>query len=326
MRVEERGPIRLLDLEPPVQDFRGEVLRGLCRTPKKLPCKFFYDAAGAALFERICELEEYYPTRTETEILARHLDELCALCGEECLLVELGSGNSSKTRRLLDHLRAPAGYVPIDISQAQLVQTARALQEDYPWLEVLPVCADYQHRLGWPSPAAPPRHTVVFFPGSTIGNFEPDEAADFLQRLAGLCAPGDHLLVGADLHKDVCRLEAAYNDAAGVTAAFNLNLLRRINRELEADFDLRRFRHRAIYNQSFRRIEMHLVSLRRQSVRLGPTRIAFGEGEAITTEYSYKYTVPGFGRLARRAGLEVERVWTDPRQFFGMFYLSVNGR
>lgn len=317
--------LELVDLKPPPARFREEVIAGLRRTPKAIPCKFFYDAQGAALFEAICALPEYYPTRTEMGILQDHLPEITARLGPGCLLIEYGSGNSAKTRLLLDHLPAPAGYIPIDISREQLAASAADLAMAYPALEVLPVCADYTQPFDLPPWPRPVGRRVVFYPGSTIGNFRPAEAEAFLAGIARVCGRGGGLLIGVDLRKDRPTLERAYNDAAGVTAAFNLNLLARINRELGGDFDLDAFAHRAPYNAAAGRIEMHLVSRRAQVAHIGAEAFHFEAGEAITTEYSYKYELESFSAMARRAGFAVRAVWTDPRQWFGVQYLETRG-
>jgi dimethylhistidine N-methyltransferase len=315
----------LVDLKPPPARFRDEVVAGLRRTPKSIPCKFFYDAAGSALFEAICDLPEYYPTRTETGILERHLPAIAARLGRGCLAIEYGSGSGAKTRLLLDHLPAPAGYLPIDISREQLMRSAAELAMAYPGLDVLPVCADYTLPLDLPPWPRPVSRRVVFYPGSTIGNFHPAEAEAFLAGIARVCGRGGGLLIGVDLEKDRPTVERAYNDADGVTAAFNLNLLARVNRELEADFDLDAFDHRAPYNAAAGRIEMHLVSRKAQRARVGAERFQFAAGEAIVTEYSYKYDLVHFAALARRAGFDVKAVWTDPRQWFSVQYLEPRG-
>jgi L-histidine Nalpha-methyltransferase len=310
------------DLEPTTESFREEVLSGLRQQSKKLPCKFFYDHRGSLLFEEICNLEEYYLTRLETGILDGYIEEISALCGSEFVLAELGSGSSTKTRLLLNHLRATA-YVPIDISRQQLLDSAGALGKDYPRLAIVPLCADYTQEFRLPSLTFGKR-TIVFFPGSSVGNFEPPNAATFLSRIRAICKPDGGMLVGVDLQKSRSVLERAYNDARGVTAAFNLNLLLRANRELGADFDLDRFRHRAIYNEQEGRIEMRLVSLRAQTVHIGEETISFIRDEYITTEHSYKYTVEGFEEIAKRAGFAVRQVWTDPRRWFSVFFLATN--
>jgi dimethylhistidine N-methyltransferase len=314
---------------PPVSNFgpgpdhmRAEVLAGLGRRRKRLPCKYFYDAAGSRLFDEICQLDEYYLTRTELAIMHRHAAEMCDAIGSNALLVEYGSGSSTKTRVLLDHLRSPAGYVPIDISGEHLTMSAEALARAYPGLDVLPVCADYTRALHLPEPATSPARRVVYFPGSTIGNFEPDDALDFLRSIARVCGGGGGLLVGVDLKKDPAVLHAAYNDARGVTAAFNLNLLARLNGELGADFDLDAFAHYAFYNPRPGRIEMHLLSRCRQTVSFGGAEfVTFEEGESVFTESSYKYACADFARLARKAGFSPKQIWTDADRKFSVHYL-----
>ncbi len=303
-------------------DFYDEVLSGLRQTPKTLPCKFFYDERGSRLFDQICELPEYYPTRTEMGIMQAHVDEMTARFGPDCRLVEYGSGSSLKTRILLDHAPHLAAYVPVDISREHLRRSAQALRAAYPALEVLDVCADYTQEFSLPSCRRAAASTGVYFPGSTIGNFPPSEAAPFLTRMAALCGKNGGLLIGVDLKKDTQTLEAAYNDAQGVTAAFNLNLLTRINRELDGNFALDQWEHRAIYNPVEGRIEMHLVSRRDQPVRIGNAAICFDRGETIHTESSYKYNLDGFATLAQSAGWRVENVWTDPERLFSVQYLT----
>jgi dimethylhistidine N-methyltransferase len=307
-----------------VRQFRGDVLRGLGAPQKKIPCKYFYDEAGSELFERITELEEYYPTRTERAIMEQHAVEMAELLGRRCLLIEYGSGSSSKTRFLLDHLCDSSAYVPIDISREQLRRTGRALTQEYPRVEVLPLCADFTRPLRLPTPQGAAARRVVYFPGSTLGNFSAEAAIHLLRRTADLCGRGGGFLVGVDLQKHPRLIEAAYNDRQGVTAAFNRNILVRINRELGADFDINQFAHRASYNLARRRIEMHLVSRRDQIVHVGGMRFFFAEGESIHTENSYKYSVRNMAELAEAGGFAVERVWTDERQYFGVFYLTVS--
>jgi dimethylhistidine N-methyltransferase len=307
------------DFSPPVEAMRREVLQGLRALHKNLPCKYFYDPRGSRLFDQICDLPEYYPTRTEEGILQRHADEMAdRLGGDRCTLVEYGSGSSRKTRILLDRLPRSA-YVPIDISGEHLARSAARLAQAYPELTIHPICADYTR------PLTLPRHrdrcSVVFFPGSTIGNFHPADAQAFLRQMAGVCGAGGGILIGVDLRKDPRVLENAYNDARGVTAAFNLNLLHRLNRELDADFDLSHFSHHAPYNPHAGRIEMHLISTRAQTVVIGQARVSFTADEAVLTECSYKYTLEGFAALAAGAGLRVEQVWTDPQQWFSVQYL-----
>jgi dimethylhistidine N-methyltransferase len=313
----------VLDFMPPADDVRAAVLDGLSHPQKRLACKFLYDDAGSRLFDRICDLPEYYPTRTELRITRECAGEIAGAIGPDALLVEYGSGSSLKTRLLLDHLSSPAGYAPIDISRGHLVRSARQLAAAYPHVPILPVCADYTRPLRLPHSARRAARVVAYFPGSTIGNFEPDEAAAFLHSIRTLCGPGSGLLIGVDLKKDPATLHAAYNDTAGVTAAFNLNLLTRINRELGGDFDLSRFAHHAFYHVPRGRIEMHLVSLARQTVRVGDdAEFAFDEGETVHTENCYKYTIEGFTDLARGAGYRPVRVWTDTARRFSLHYLA----
>ncbi len=310
-----------LDYAPGTTSFAEEAIEGLTQTPKTLPCKFFYDARGSELFDRICELEEYYPTRTEMGIMQRHAREMSDLLGAHCRLVEYGSGSSLKTRVLLDHARHLAAYVPMDISREHLGRTASGLERAYPQVPILPVCADYTQPFDLPAVRA--ARTVVYFPGSTVGNFAPPQAREFLAQIAQVCGRGGGLLIGVDLKKSPALLEPAYNDRDGVTAAFNLNLLTRMNRELDADFDLTQWAHHAFYNTQLGRIEMHLVSLSPQTVTIGWERIAFRAGEHIHTESSYKYALDEFARLAESAGLTVQRVWTDKDQLFSVQYLTV---
>jgi dimethylhistidine N-methyltransferase len=301
-----------------------EVLRGLSSPQKELPCKLFYDERGSDLFERITTLDEYYPTRAEQRIMRAAAGEIATLIGPECLLIEYGSGSSQKTRILLDHLDQPAGYVPIDISCDQLRASSAALSRAYPGLRVLPVCGDYTADLQLPADLPASKRHVAYYPGSTIGNFVPRDAREFLTRIGQLCGPHAGLLIGVDQKKDPLMLHRAYNDALGVTAAFNLNILVRLNREFGADFAVDQFRHYAFYNPVFDRVEMHLVSLSDQVIHLGNTRIRFTRGESIWTEASYKYNPPEFAALAASAGWHVRQVWTDDRGLFSVQYLEVN--
>jgi L-histidine Nalpha-methyltransferase len=307
---------------PPTARFRADVLRGLAGPHKEIPWKYLYDEAGSALFERICTLPEYYLTRTELALMQRHAGEMAELLGPACLLIEYGSGSGAKTRLLLDRLAAPAAYVPIDISGEPLAQTAEALAYRYPTLEVLPVWADFTRPFVLPVSAVGARRRTVYFPGSTIGNLAPDDAIDLLRRTAHLCAPRGGLLLGADLKKDPAALHAAYNDAQGVTAAFNLNLLTRINRELGGDFRTHQFWHHALYNPKEGRIEMHLVSRLDQRVHIGGEVFAFAEGESIRTEHSYKHSLSELRRLAAAAGFEARQVWCDPAKTFAVAYYA----
>ncbi len=316
--------LELTDLHPPADDLQAEVVAGLSADPKRLPCKFLYDEYGSQLFDRICELQEYYPTRTELAIMEAHGAEMADALGPHCLLVEYGSGASRKIRVLLDHLHDPAGYMPVDISRDFLLASAESLAADYPDLPILPVCADYTNGVRLPSPPRPADRWAVYFAGSTIGNFERARAEGMLRRIAAKVGPGGGLLIGVDLKKDPAILRAAYNDREGVTAAFNLNLLTRINRELGGDFDYDAFEHRAVWNERLGRIEMHLVSLADQRVALGDgSTFDFAACETIHTESSHKFTLDGFAELAGRAGFAVEKVWTDPDELFSVQYLTV---
>jgi len=315
--------LELRDFGPARESFLADALAGLLAPRKSLPCKYFYDERGSELFERICGLEEYYPTRTELGILRARVRAMAATLGPECLLIEYGSGSSVKTRLLLDHLEAPVAYVPVDISREHLLRAAGELSARHPDLPVLPVCADFTRPFALPPLPRPPRRRAAYFPGSTIGNFAPAEARKFLTQVAEICGPGGALLIGVDLKKSRRVLEPAYDDALGVTADFNLNLLRRLNRELGANFALDQFAHRALWNEVEGRVEMHLVSRRRQEVTLGGHRIRFEAGETIHTENSYKYDLSGFGALARSAGFEVERVWIDGAGLFSVQALRV---
>ena len=318
------GKVTVLDLEPVNADFLAEVLAGLSRRPRSLPCKFFYDERGADLFLKICELPEYYITRTETELLRRYGKEMAESIGANAELIGFGTGAGIKTRMLLANLENPIAYVPVDISKQRLTDSAVELSRAMPGLEILPVCGDYLQDLQLPKPLRKPDHVAVVFPGSTIGNLEPEVAADFLRRVCRLCGKSGGLIIGVDLQKSREVLEAAYNDSAGVTAEFNLNLLVRANRELGADFDLPLWRHQAVYNEHEGRIEMHLVSEAAQTVHLGDREFRFERGEKIVTEFSYKYTLEGFTRLAVSAGFrEASRVWTDPERRFAVFHFAV---
>lgn len=296
------------------------VIAGLSQRPKTLSPKFFYDRRGSELFEKICEQPEYYLTRTEEGVLAQAADEITALAGPESLLVELGSGASQKIRLLLDALR-PSGYLGIDISRDFLLDSTRRLAADYPWLEVHAVWADFSQRMVMPEGVAG-RRTVAFFPGSSIGNFEPAAAEAFLGGLRQLLPPDSGLLIGVDLIKDREVLEAAYNDGAGITAEFNLNLLQRMRSELGAQLDITGFRHLAFYNEEAARVEMHLVSQRQQEIIVGETRFEFAPMERLHTENSCKYSVEGFQALAQRAGYTPKAVWTDSEQRFSVHYLA----
>jgi dimethylhistidine N-methyltransferase len=313
VRLEGHRPAELNDVD--------EVLAGLRSSPKTLPCRLFYDERGSELFEEICALDEYYLTRTELAIMRRHIGEMGRLLGPRCAVIEYGSGAGIKSRILLEALEAPVAYIPIDISRSALLASCERLAEAFPEVEVLPVWGDYAQTINLPRPETAPDRAVVFFPGSTIGNFHPGDAESFLRRSARLVGAGGAMLIGVDLRKSRRVLEAAYDDARGVTAAFNLNILRRINREMGADFDVDRFRHRAIWNDAESRIEMYLVSEVRQDVRLDGATVRIGRGEAILTEVSYKYDPAVFERIVRRAGFAAERAWQDEGGLFSVQYL-----
>jgi dimethylhistidine N-methyltransferase len=322
--MDSRSTTRVVSARhPALSGFAADVLRGLAAPQKSLPCKYFYDAAGSELFEEITRLDEYYPTRTELAIMERHAAEMAALLGERCLLVEYGSGSSTKTRLLLDQLCDPVAYVPVDLAAEQLGRSARALAADYPAVEVLPLLADFTCPLRLPVPRRRAARRVVYFPGSTIGNFAGEEAVALLRRTARLCGRNGGLLLGADLRKDVAILEPAYNDRRGVTAAFNLNLLARINRELGGDFVLEQFEHWAFFNATAGRIEMHLVSRCDQWVRVAGAAFSFAAGETIHTENSYKYTFTELHDLAAAGGFAPPRVWTDDGQLFSVLFCPV---
>ena len=301
--------------------FRDALLDGLFRTPKNIPAKFFYDEAGSALFERITALAEYYPTRTELSILTQNVHEIAQVIGPDVELVEFGAGSLRKVRILLDALRSPRAYLPIDISGDYLMDMAATLRDDYRGLRVRPVIADFTRAvsLGPSMPGA--SHRAGFFPGSTIGNLVRAEAIAFLRQARQTLNDGG-LLIGVDLVKDPDVLHAAYNDSEGVTEAFNKNLLLRANREADADFDPGRFAHYASYNPLRQRIEMYLISLTAQRVRIAGEIATFAEGEAIHTEDSHKYTLESFSVLAAEAGYAQRRVWTDPARLFSVQWLE----
>ncbi|MEM8856716.1 MAG: L-histidine N(alpha)-methyltransferase [Chloroflexota bacterium] len=295
-----------------------EILAGLNLPQKKLSPKYFYDERGSQLFDQITELEEYYPFRTEASILKRTVPEIFAGLGEDLTIVEYGSGSSVKTEILLDHLADLAAYIPLDISGEHLLKSAKRLASRYPHLKIDPIVADYTQPFKLPDTIG---RRIVFFPGSTIGNFERELAIQFLSSISEIIGPDGGLLLGVDLKKDPARLHAAYNDSKGVTAAFNLNLLEHLNREYGANFNLAAFRHYAFYNPYAGRIEMHLVSEQDQAVCVAGELVAFREGETLWTESSCKYTVEEFAQLAQEAGLRVKQVWTDEEELFSVQYL-----
>jgi len=304
--------------------FMQDVVHGLRRSQKEIPCKYFYDETGSALFDEICELDEYYLTRTELAILQAHAPEMAAAIGEDCELIEFGSGSGIKTRLLLDQVRSPRAYVPIDVARQPIERSAQALRERFPGLVVLPVHADFTLPLSLPYTGLPRARRVVYFPGSTIGNFSPRAAVHLLRAIARLAGSGGGLLIGLDLDKHESIVWPAYNDRRGVTAFFNLNLLARINRELDADFDLDAFAHRATYVREKERVEIYLVSRSAQLVRIGGLEFGFDEGETIHTEYSYKYSLEHFGRMTSRAGFRLIRQWLDPMSYFAVQYLVMD--
>ncbi len=304
------------------EDILSEVLSGLSKKPKRLSSKFFYDKKGSELFDRICELDEYYPTRTEIKIMQDNIEEIGALLGEGTLLIELGSGSSIKIRLLLDHIPGLAAYIPVDISEQHLIESAEILNKDYPKINIYPLVADYTKNFEIPKIEKKYDHIAVYFPGSTVGNFTPNNAKKFLGRIAEAIGSNGGLIIGVDLKKDVSILEAAYNDKDGVTAEFNLNILAHLNNELETNFVLSNFEHLAFYNEEFGRIEMHLVSKIDQKIILGKKEIIFEKGEHIITEYSYKYDVKGFAELVSDY-FYVKKVWKDENDLFSVQYLRV---
>jgi dimethylhistidine N-methyltransferase len=310
-----------LSVPLPSSSFAQDLARGLRGRPKHVAPKYFYDDAGSALFDRICELSEYYLTRAELSILRDSAGLLGSRVGEGVRVVELGSGSGAKTRPLLDALKRPAEYLAVDVSAATLDAATAALREAYPSLRIVPVRADFTSAFGLPAASPRVRETLVYFPGSTIGNLTPSEAVDLLHRVRSACGRCA-MVLGVDLKKAPARLHAAYNDAAGVTAAFNKNLLARANRELGTDFELDAFAHYAFYAPGPGRIEMHLVSLKRQRVELDREGFVFEQGETILTEYSYKYTAPEMERLASRGGFRVASWYTDSAEDFAVAFLE----
>ena len=301
-------------------DDLAEILDGLGQPVKQISPKFFYDDAGSKLFDAITELPEYYPTNTELGIMRDNIGEIAALVGEQASLIEFGSGSSRKTRTLLGALPRLAAYVPVDISSDHLMETAEKVKDEFPHIQVLPVVADFTQAFQLPSPDVMPVKNIVYFPGSTIGNFSSADAAELMRVMHQEAGENGALLIGVDLQKDTTILEHAYNDSAGVTAKFNLNVLRRINREFGGTFDLAGFSHRAVYNEDKGRIEMYLDSVRDQSVQLGGTTFEFAEGESINTELSHKYTLEGFAAMADAAGFRVGKVWMDAEKLFSVQY------
>lgn len=306
---------------PSLGDSRSEIAAGLQRQQKTINPKFFYDEKGSELFEQITQLPEYYPTRIETSILKANAKEIASVCGEGCVLIEPGSGSSEKVRLLLDAVR-PSTYVPLDISAEFLYRSAIKLGREFPWLSVQAICADFSD--DWQSnKPLPEGKRVVFYPGSTIGNLEPKAAVEFLEGLRDILGDSGGVIIGVDLHKSKQVLDAAYNDAQGVTAAFNLNVLEQVNEILDADFNAEQFDHHAFYNEDLRRIEMHLVSNEEHVVNSEVGTIRFEEGETIHTESSYKYTTETFSALAQQAGFVLKQTWLDDNELFSVHYLEL---
>lgn len=321
--MEEPGPVPVLDDQTPEHEHElRELLHGLARPEKWISSIYFYDAAGSRLFDRITELPEYYPTRTEVAILRSHGAEMAAAIGAEAMVIEPGSGAGEKVRLLLRALENPVAYVPIEIAREHLSNSAQALAQDFPRLEVLPVWADFTRELEIPLAERRARRRVVYFPGSTLGNFEPDDAVALLRNFADMVGEGGAALIGVDLAKDAALIEPAYNDSQGVTAQFNCNMLSHLNRRFGADFDPGAFAHRAFYNTDHQRIEMHLVSQREQDVHIGGRTIHLGKGESIHTESSYKYSDERFAALAERGGFRLVKTWKDPEELFSVRYLE----
>jgi L-histidine N-alpha-methyltransferase len=299
----------------------AEILAGLRLPEKMISPKYFYDERGSQLFDKITSLPEYYLTGTEIDIMLGNIDEIVALVGEQASLIEFGSGSSLKTRVLLKHLNKLAAYVPVDISEEHLLASAKQIAGEFPTIEVLPVVADFTQHFDLPKPAVMPLRNIVYFPGSTIGNFTHDAALELLKVMRHEAKDNGALLIGVDLQKDPDIIESAYNDSEGVTAAFNINMLRRLNRDYGANFDLDEFSHDARYDPDEGRVVIRLVSGKDQVVRLGDTKIDIADGEAILTEYSHKYTLDSFAAMAGHAGFRVEKVWTDARDLFSVQFL-----
>jgi dimethylhistidine N-methyltransferase len=319
---EHHGTVEIIDYHPKIGRIEEDVLAGLSKQKKELPPKLFYDLDGSELFEEITELEEYYPTRCEIAILEAMAAEFAAIAGDHVALIELGSGSSRKTRIILDALRGHCTYLPVDISKEFLRLSAESINRDYPEVDVVAICADYTRPFEIPHTEMFSKR-IVFFPGSNIGNMIPDRAEAFLRSFHEFLVPGDGALIGVDLRKDEAILNAAYNDSKGVTAEFNVNVLRRLNRELDADFAVERFEHHAFFNDELSRVEMHLRSLEDQVVHVAGTRFTFRAGETIHTENSCKYTLDGFRELAVRAGFTPGKAWTDPDGMFSEHYLEI---
>jgi dimethylhistidine N-methyltransferase len=315
--------VEFIDYAPKSHSLLKEVLTGLSKGQKSIHPKFLYDKKGSEIFEKICKLPEYYPTRAENQILSTYAEEMAEYIGEDALIIEPGSGSGEKVRHLLKFLKNPSGFVPIEISREILLRMTEELHEEFPELKVLPVCADFTQDIELPiTVGSNPGKKVVFFPGSTIGNLNPDEAIEFLKKYGEMVSEGGGLLIGVDLKKDKEVFEHAYDDSQGVTAAFNLNLLTRLNREANASFDLNNFEHEAVYNEQLGRVEMHLKSKVPQLVRVNQTVFRFQEGETIHTESSYKYSVEEFCELCAKAKFTVKQCWKDPNKLFCVYYFE----
>ncbi len=313
-----RPVIEFYDLHPSLGDIRTDVLSTLSTMPKSLSPKYFYDQNGSRLFDQICELPEYYITRTEISLLEKYAGEVASLIGKDAILMELGSGSSVKIRTLLNALK-PKAYVALDISKEHLIDAATNLAEEFDWLEVHAVCVDFSQP--WQLPFQLEGKRTAFFPGSSLGNFTPHSASRLLKQIGHLIGTGGELLIGIDLKKDQSTLESAYNDAEGITAAFNKNLLLRLNRELQADFDTDAFHHESVWNDEQSRIEMHLFSDVDQTVNIAGEQFEFREGESIHTENSYKYSLEDFGNLASESGFSTIKSWQDDNQLFAIYLL-----
>jgi dimethylhistidine N-methyltransferase len=316
------SPVGRKPLSEAAKQFRDDVLKGLNAPTRAIPSKYFYDQCGSLLFDQICDLPEYYPTRSETAIMRRSARMMAACIGTNSRLVEYGSGSSLKTRILLNELNNLESYVPIDISREHLVATARTLATEYPHHYIRPISADFTEPIELPDASSPEVKTCIYFPGSTIGNFTHDEASRLLHSMRATAGKQGGLLIGFDLHKEKSVLEAAYNDYAGITAQFNLNLLTRIDRELDAQVEVSNFQHKAIFNENAGRIEMRLRSRCNQSIRIDDQFFHINEGDEILTEYSHKYTVEGFSTMADEAGWSCRAVWYDPKNYFAVMYLE----
>ncbi len=297
-----------------------EIINGLQQPEKMISPKYFYDERGSQLFDQITTLPEYYQTVTELGIMRANIEEITTLIGSQASLIEYGSGSSLKTRVLLEHLVDLAVYVPVDISEDHLLASAEQIRSEFPAIEILPVVADFTKQFALPDPTVMPLRNIVYFPGSTIGNFTDNDARELLRVMHHEAGVGGAMLIGVDLQKDPAVIERAYNDSSGVTAEFNLNMVRHLNREYGSDFDLNLWSHNARYNETEGRIEMRLISSATQTVNIGQEAVVFNKGEAILTEYSHKYTLSGFAAMAEQAGFEVARVWTDPEQLFSVQY------